>query len=74
MSLDFLDAAIKQVSDSMSQLTDRNLNDIIDNEALAYAMYSLEERAIPNMIDGFKPVHRFVIYRALSMARGNKDK
>lgn len=74
MSLDFLDAAIKQVSDSMSQLTDRNLNDIIDNEALAYAMYSLEERAIPNMIDGFKPVHRFVIHRALSMARGNKDK
>ncbi len=52
----------------------RELTDIIDNEALAYAMYTIENRAIPNMIDGFKPVHRFMIYRALEMSKGNKDK
>lgn len=56
------------------QSNDRPLSDIIDNEAKAYALYTLEERAVPNMIDGFKPVHRFVIARALSAARGNKDK
>lgn len=53
---------------------DRDLLSIINNEALDYAMYVLEERAIPNMIDGFKPVHRFVITRAIAMAKGNKSK
>ncbi|CAD7712086.1 DNA topisomerase II medium subunit [Escherichia phage vB_Eco_NR1] len=56
------------------QLNNRDLKSIIDNEALAYAMYTVENRAIPNMIDGFKPVQRFVIARALDLARGNKDK
>lgn len=56
------------------QLNNRSLTDIIDIEAKAYALYSLEERAIPNIIDGFKPVHRFVIARSLGMARGNKEK
>ncbi|AHV82956.1 topoisomerase II subunit [Escherichia phage vB_EcoM_PhAPEC2] len=56
------------------QLNSRNLKSIIDNEALAYAMYTVENRAIPNMIDGFKPVQRFVVHRALDLARGNKEK
>lgn len=56
------------------QLIDRELTSIIDNEALAYALYTIESRAIPNMIDGFKPVHRFVVHRALQMSRGDKNK
>lgn len=56
------------------KLNPRNLQSIIDNEALAYAMYTVEERAIPNMMDGLKPVQRFVIYRALQMSKGNKEK
>lgn len=56
------------------QLNNRGLKSIIDNEALAYAMYTVENRAIPNMIDGFKPVQRFGICRALNMAKGDKNK
>lgn len=56
------------------QLNNRDLKSIIDNEALAYAMYTVENRAIPNMIDGFKPVQRFVVARAIDLARGNKEK
>lgn len=57
----------------MQQLQ-RDLTDIINNEAKAYAIYTVENRAIPNMMDGFKPVQRFMVYRALELARGNKDK
>lgn len=56
------------------QLNDRCLESIINTEALEYALYTLEERAIPNMIDGLKPVHRFVMYRALLASRGDKNK
>lgn len=56
------------------QLNDRSLDSIINTEALAYAMYTIEDRAIPNMIDGLKPVQRFVMYRALAAARGDKQK
>lgn len=55
------------------QNTQRGLDDIIANEALAYAMYTVENRAIPNLIDGFKPVQRFMVYRALEMAKGNHN-
>lgn len=64
----------KQVNDTLSSLNPRGLQSIIDNEALAYAMYTVEQRAIPNMIDGFKPVQRFVVHRALELSRGNKNK
>ncbi|CAL1777237.1 DNA gyrase, subunit A, type II topoisomerase [Acinetobacter baumannii] len=56
------------------QNIERELSDIIDVEAKAYAMYTVENRAIPNMIDGFKPVQRFMIYRAIQLSKGNKDK
>ena len=47
------------------QLNNRDLKSIIDNEALAYAMYTVENRAIPNMIDGFKPVQRLLLLELL---------
>lgn len=53
---------------------ERDLKEIIDNEAKAYAIYTVENRAIPNMMDGFKPVQRFMVYRALEMAKGKQDK
>lgn len=56
------------------KLYDRDLESIINNEAREFAIYTVEERAIPNMIDGFKPVQRFIIYRALEKAKGDKNK
>ncbi|ADG60148.1 DNA topoisomerase II [Acinetobacter phage Acj9] len=56
------------------QLTDRELTQIINNEAKIYAMYTVENRAIPNLIDGLKPVQRFMLYRAIQLAKGKSDK
>lgn len=50
-------------------ITDRNLQDIIDNEAKQFALYTIQERALPSIMDGLKPVQRFVLYSALNSAR-----
>ncbi len=47
----------------------RQLSSIIDNEARDYAMYTIENRAIPNMIDGLKPVQRFFLYSSIQNAK-----
>jgi len=49
--------------------TPRSLQSIIDNEAKWYAMYTIENRAIPNMIDGLKPVQRFFLYSTIMNAK-----
>lgn len=38
---------------------------IAHNEWLSFAMYTVESRAIPNMIDGFKPVQRMYIHSSI---------
>ena len=53
---------------------ERNLKSIIDNEAKEYAIYTVENRAIPNLIDGLKPVQRFFLYRALELSKQGKEK
>lgn len=58
----------------VSSLHNRTLQSIINHEALEFAMYTVEERAIPSMIDGMKPVQRFFMYRALEYARANRSK
>lgn len=54
--------------------TKRDLTDIIDNEAREYAIYSGAGRALPSMVDGFKPVHRFIMYRALQLSKSTTQK
>lgn len=49
---------------------DKNANDypiskVAANEWLSFAMYTVESRAIPNMIDGLKPVQRFYLYSSI---------
>jgi len=47
-------------------LSDRyNISDVASNEWKAFAMYTVEARAIPNMIDGLKPVQRFYLYSSI---------
>ena len=52
----------------------RMLSDIIDVEAREFALYSIEERAIANLIDGFKPVQRLFVYSALKTAKNDFKK
>ena len=42
-----------------------NLSDIAQNEMKNFALYTIESRAIPNMIDGLKPVQRFYLYSSI---------
>lgn len=51
-------------------MTDKNTNEypishVAKNEWLSFAMYTVESRAIPNMIDGLKPVQRFYLYSSI---------
>jgi len=41
------------------------ISNVAKNEWLDFAMYTVEARAIPNMIDGCKPVQRFYLYSSI---------
>lgn len=58
----------------IANYTQRPLKSIIDNEALAFAMYTVENRAIPHIIDGLKPVQRFFLYSTIQNAKTNFNK
>ncbi|CAM0016491.1 DNA topoisomerase medium subunit [Vibrio phage 6E35.1a] len=53
---------------------ERKLTDIVNDEALEYAMYTIENRALANGVDGLKPVQRFVLYSVLRDASTSFDK
>lgn len=58
----------------MNPVVNKTVTEIIDNEYKAYAMYVLENRAIPSYIDGFKPSHRKILYSMLNYYKGKKVK
>ena len=41
------------------------ISKVASNEWKSFAMYTVESRAIPNMIDGLKPVQRFYLYSSI---------
>ena len=58
----------------MNSVVNKTVSEIIDNEYKAYALYVLEHRAIPSYIDGFKSVHRKILYSMLNYYKGKKVK
>ena len=52
----------------------RTIEDFFDNEYLGYAKYVLEGRALPSVIDGFKPTQRKVAFVADQVWRKGDEK
>lgn len=50
------------------------LSDLASNEWKDYAMYTIESRAIPNLIDGLKPVQRFYLYSSIKNSKNDFKK
>jgi DNA topoisomerase-2 len=45
------------------------ISKVVKNEWLDFALYTVESRAIPNMIDGMKPVNRFYVYSSIKNSK-----
>jgi len=52
----------------------RTVDDFFDNEYLAYAKYTLDSRAIPSAIDGFKPAQRKIAFAANKLWKSGNEK
>jgi DNA gyrase/topoisomerase IV subunit A len=58
----------------MSSVTPKTVTETIDVGYLAYAMYVLQSRAIPSVIDGLKPVTRKLLYFMVTQHKTNRVK
>lgn len=52
----------------------KTINEFLSDEYKDFALYVIESRAIPSYIDGFKPVHRKVIYTASQIWKTGSEK
>ena len=53
------------MSDQNSDLVSENISDIMQSAYIDYSMSVIVSRALPDVRDGFKPVHRRVLYAML---------
>ena len=58
----------------MSASVERTVSDFFDNELRSYALYTVENRAIPSLIDGFKPSQRKIAHTANQVWKTGKEK
>ena len=56
----------------VSNIENLSLAEFTENAYLNYAMYVINDRALPHIGDGFKPVQRRIVY-AMSELRLNAD-
>ena len=54
---------------NISMIREYPISKVAANEWLDFAMYTVESRAIPNMIDGLKPVQRFYVYSSIKNSK-----
>lgn len=52
----------------------KSVTEYLDNEYLSYAKYVVENRAIPSVIDGFKPTQRKIIFTANRVWKNGSEK
>lgn len=52
----------------------KTITDYLDSEYAAYGMHTIENRAIPSVIDGFKPTQRKVIHVANRVWKSGSEK
>ena len=48
---------------------DYQISEVTENEYRDFALYTVESRAIPSMIDGLKPVQRFYLFSSLKNSK-----
>ena len=57
-----------------TDVTKRKAQDFFDKEYLGYAKYVVENRAIPSLVDGFKPSQRKIAYASHKLWKTGKEK
>lgn len=55
-------------------VTNKTITNYLDQDYAMYGMYTLENRAIPSVIDGFKPTQRKIIYIADKVWKSGNEK
>jgi DNA topoisomerase-2 len=55
-------------------MTEKTISEFLSNEYKEFAMYTIESRAIPSVIDGFKPSQRKVIHVSNQIWKSGNEK
>lgn len=58
----------------MDQLSKKSISEYLNEDYLGYAMYTVESRAIPSVVDGFKPTQRKVAHIANKTWKSGSEK
>jgi DNA gyrase/topoisomerase IV subunit A len=68
----------EKIEDGKSYLTSKNIDytieELANNEWKSFALYTVESRAIPSLVDGLKPSQRFYLYSTIQSAKTNFEK